>query len=50
MMYWYDRIDGWPHAMDIANPVNQRVEQVAIAFLKEVFGPPVKTAQAGSGS
>jgi hypothetical protein len=36
--------------MDIANPVNQRVEQVAIAFLKEVFGPPVKTAQAGSGS
>jgi len=50
MMYWYDRIDGWPHAMDIANPVNQRVEQVAIAFLKEVFGPPLKTAQAGSGS
>lgn len=38
--YWYDRIDGWPHAMDVANPVNQRVEQVSIAFLKEIFGPP----------
>ena len=38
--YWYDRIDGWPHAMDVANPVNQRVEQVSIAFLKEVFGAP----------
>lgn len=38
MKYWYDRIDGWPHAMDIANPVNQRVEQVSIAFLEEVFG------------
>jgi len=38
MDYWYDRMDGWPHAMDVANPVNQRVEQVAIAFLAEVFG------------
>ncbi|MDP2322779.1 MAG: hypothetical protein Q8N51_01985, partial [Gammaproteobacteria bacterium] len=38
MAYWYDRIDGWPHAMDVANPINQRVEQVAIAFLAEVFG------------
>lgn len=37
-MYWYDRMDGWPHAMDVANPVNQRVEQVAIAFLEEVLG------------
>lgn len=40
IMHWYDRIDGWPHAMDIANPVNQRVEQVSIAFLEEVFGKP----------
>lgn len=37
MAYWYDRIDGWPHAMDVANPVNARVEQVAVAFLQEVF-------------
>ncbi|MBX3179126.1 MAG: alpha/beta hydrolase [Candidatus Hydrogenedentes bacterium] len=37
MAYWYDRIDGWPHAMDVANPVNARVEQVAVAFLREVF-------------
>ena len=43
-MYWYDRIDGWPHAMDIANPVNQRVEKVAIAFLQEVFGPATPKA------
>jgi acetyl esterase/lipase len=43
-MYWYDRIDGWPHAMDIANPVNQRVEQVSIAFLKEVFATPAPSA------
>jgi acetyl esterase/lipase len=42
--YWYDRIDGWPHAMDIANPVNQRVEQVSIAFLKEIFGPTVEAS------
>jgi acetyl esterase/lipase len=39
MDYWYDRIDGWPHAMDIANPVNRRVEAVTTAFLADVFGP-----------
>lgn len=50
IMYWYDRIDGWPHAMDVASPVNHRVEQVSLAFLKEVFGPPVETAQAESGA
>lgn len=49
-MYWYDRIDGWPHAMDIANPVNQRVEEVSIAFLKEVFGPPAPAAGTGGAS
>lgn len=37
--YWYDRLDGWPHAMDVANPVNQRVEKVTLAFLEEIFGP-----------
>lgn len=40
MDYWYDRMDGWPHAMDIANPVNRRVEQDVVAFLAEVFGTP----------
>jgi hypothetical protein len=30
--------------MDIANPVNQRVEQVSIAFLKEVFATPAPSA------
>ena len=49
-MYWYDRIDGWPHAMDIANPVNRRVEEVSIAFLEEVFGPPAPAASAGGTS
>lgn len=44
--YWYDRIDGWPHAMDVANPVNQRVEQVSIAFLAEVFGDGATTPEA----
>lgn len=49
-VYWYDRMDGWPHAMDVANPVNQRVEQVAIAFLEEVFGPPAPAAGTESAS
>lgn len=35
--YWYDRMDGWPHAMDIAQVVNDRVVHVTAAFLETVF-------------
>lgn len=33
--YWYDRIDGWPHAMDLARPVNDRVKEVVGAYFEE---------------
>jgi acetyl esterase/lipase len=33
--YWYDRIDGWPHTMDLARPVHERVKNVVGAFFNE---------------
>jgi acetyl esterase/lipase len=42
MTYWYDRIDGWPHAMDVAQSVNDRVIEVTTAFLAEVFNEPAE--------
>lgn len=44
--YWYDRLDGWPHAMDVSQVVNDRVVTVTTAFLKEVFGGPTPKATA----
>lgn len=36
--YVYDRLPGWPHAMDIAKPVNDRVLFLSEHFLKNVLG------------
>ena len=33
--YWYDRIDGYPHAMDIVFAVNERIQAVTAAFLEK---------------
>jgi len=38
--YWYDRIDGFPHAMDILFAVNERVQTVTAAFLDEYMNAP----------
>ncbi len=38
MDYWYDCYPGWPHTMDVARPVNARVQETIDAFLKHVFG------------
>lgn len=35
--YVYDRIEGWPHAMDIAKPINDRVLFLVDNFLKNRF-------------
>ncbi|MEA1950243.1 MAG: exo-alpha-sialidase [Planctomycetota bacterium] len=32
---WYDRMDGWPHTMDIAKPVGEHVKIVVGAFFDE---------------
>lgn len=40
MDYWYDCYPGWPHTMDLARPVNERVQATIHAFLQEVFGAP----------
>lgn len=32
---WYDRIDGWPHTMDITRPVNDHVKTVVSAFFEQ---------------
>ena len=37
MDYWYDCLPGWPHTMDVARPVNERVQKVIHAFLQQVF-------------
>jgi acetyl esterase/lipase len=36
--YWYDCYPGWPHTMDKAIPVTQRVQPTIRAFLEHVFG------------
>lgn len=38
--YWYDCYDGWPHTMDMAVPVTERVQPAIRAFLEHVFGTP----------
>jgi len=35
--YWYDCYPGWPHTMDVARPVNERVQETLHAFLQHVF-------------
>ncbi|MCL4219227.1 MAG: alpha/beta hydrolase [Candidatus Hydrogenedentes bacterium] len=38
--HWYDRLDGWPHTMDLAEPVNARVVALVEAFLVKHLGAP----------
>lgn len=33
--HWYDRIDGYPHTMDLAPAINERVQAITHAFLEE---------------
>jgi acetyl esterase/lipase len=37
--YWYDRLTGWPHTMDLARPVNERCQLLISRFLETQFGP-----------
>ena len=32
--HWYDRLDGWPHTMDLAKPVNERTRLLVTKFLE----------------
>jgi acetyl esterase/lipase len=32
--HWYDRLDGWPHTMDLAKPVNERTQLLVLKFLE----------------
>ena len=41
---WYDRLDGFPHTMDVARPVNERVQRLMTAFFDQ-FLSEKKTAQ-----
>ncbi|HAM70893.1 MAG TPA: alpha/beta hydrolase [Verrucomicrobiales bacterium] len=36
----YARLEGWPHTMDVALPVNQYAKLRVEAFLRERLGPP----------
>jgi acetyl esterase/lipase len=49
--HWYDRLDGWPHTMDIAKPVNDRTQLLITEFLeKHLKGPkPPEAAPAEAG-
>lgn len=33
--YRYDRLEGWPHAMDLAEVVNQRCQRLMVEFFKK---------------
>ena len=33
--YWYDRMDGWPHTMDLSRPVNNHFKTMISAFFDE---------------
>lgn len=44
--YWYDRLDGWPHTMDLARPVHERVKLLVSAFF-ERYLRAAKTAEGG---
>jgi len=33
--YRYDRLEGWPHAMDLAEVVNQRCQRLMMEFFKK---------------
>lgn len=35
----YDRLDGWPHALDLAQAVNDRARRTMLEFLAEHLGP-----------
>lgn len=37
--YWYDRIDGYPHTMDLAPEINERVFDLILRFLETHAGP-----------
>ena len=32
--YWYDRLDGWPHTMDLARPIHERVKLLVSKFFR----------------
>ncbi len=38
VMYLYDRVEGWPHTMDLALDVNTRCRYFIEEFLRRVFG------------
>lgn len=33
--HWYDRLDGWPHTMDLAKPVNERTQRLVLKFFEK---------------
>ena len=41
IFYMYDRVEGWPHTMDLAREINDRCQFIIREFLQQVFAPPV---------
>lgn len=48
--HWYDRLNGFPHTMDIVLPVNERTQWLIDAFVQRVVIPRVKQAQEKPGA
>jgi len=42
--YWYDRLDGWMHTLDIVAPLNERVQWLMNAFFEEHLAKKEKAA------
>ena len=43
--YWYDRVEGYPHTMDVAPAINERVQWLIGAFLRAFIQPQPENRQ-----
>ncbi len=43
--YWYDRVEGYPHTMDITPAVNERVQWLISAFVRTFIDADAEKAQ-----
>lgn len=46
IFYLYDRLEGWPHTMDLAKEVNDRCQYYMVEFFNKVFNRAARPAEA----
>lgn len=50
IFYLYDRLEGWPHTMDLAKDVNDRCQFYMVEFFNKVFNGAPKSGETTSSS